>query len=135
MKEIWKPIEGFESYEVSNLSRVRRAKNGRIITPVVLNTGYLVVRFSINRKVYTKLLHRIVAKAFIPNPNNYPVVNHINEDRKDARIENLEWCTQSNNLKAHYRLRDLNDPNYMQERIVPCKKKRPIGCSVRFVKH
>lgn len=100
--EIWKPIEGFGGkYEVSSLSRVRNTKTGNILKPIIWNTGYLIVRLFHEGKTYVKTLHRLVAVAFIPNPHNYPVVNHINENRADARIENLEWCTQAHNIKAH----------------------------------
>lgn len=90
--EIWKPVVGNEAYMVSNLGRVR-ALSGRLFVPTVHRQGYLRVR--LNGKAL--LIHRLVAEAFIPNPSNKRTVNHINADKSDNRVENLEWATQSEN--------------------------------------
>lgn len=101
-KEIWKPIERFNGkYEVSNLGRVRNNR-GHILSPDTRDNEYFYVLLrDVNAKrgvhVY---IHRLVAEAFIPNPNNYPIINHINENRQDNSIENLEWCTNSHNACA-----------------------------------
>ena len=100
MKEIFKPVVGFEMYEVSNLGRVKRGD--RFKKPTLASTGYLIVslRDKSNRKSDT--VHRIVAKAFISNPENKPEVNHINGDKEDNSVDNLEWVTRSENfLHAH----------------------------------
>lgn len=114
MKEIWKDIEGYEGlYMVSSLGRVKRleskkCKHDRIITPQN-NNGYFRVTLSKYGKVLQYRLHRLVAEAFIPNPNNYPVVNHKDENKQNNMIwvnedgsidynkSNLEWCTQQYN--------------------------------------
>ena len=86
-----------DKYEVSSDGRVRQ-KNGKILKQWKNDAGYYLVRLSWPRR--KELAHRLVAKCFIDNPENKPFVNHINNDRADNRVENLEWCTQRENL-AH----------------------------------
>jgi hypothetical protein len=89
--EIWKKIEGYENYSVSTYGRVRN-KRGKELSPININ-GYNYVSL-VNGNIYKKCrIHRLVAQAFIPNPNNYPVVNHKDEDKSNNHIDNLEWCT------------------------------------------
>lgn len=94
--EIWRTIDWVDSrYEVSNLGRVRSNIRGkyRILRQWDGGRGYL--KIEINKKCF--LVHRLVASAFIDNPNNFPQVNHKNEVKSDNRVENLEWCTPSYN--------------------------------------
>ena len=129
MEEIWKDVEGFEGlYQVSNRGRLKNVghwvdriytkKNGTkihdrlYIKEVILalqkkhdkNTNkptYAGHAFRKNGKYYNVLVHRLVAQAFIPNPNNYKIINHINGNGMDNRVENLEWCSyQHNNTYA-----------------------------------
>lgn len=112
MKEIWKNIEDYEGlYQVSNLGRVKslfreckhplggkRKVNERIMKLEKTKWGYLRVHLNKNGKGKKLLVHRLVAKAFIPNPNNYKMVNHKNQNPKDNCVKNLEWCNvQYNN--------------------------------------
>ena len=96
--EVWIPIRGFEKYEVSNMGKVRCTNyNRKGITKVLKSKlngkGYPQVWLCVNGKRHTLFVHRLVASHFVPNPNNFPQVNHKNEDKLDNRAENLEWCT------------------------------------------
>lgn len=103
MEEVWKDIVGLEGrYQVSDQSRVRNTKTGRILKTGVFEEGYEQVRFFVDGDKPTKKVHRLVAEAFIPNPLNLPFVNHINSIRHDNRIENLEWCTAQHNVQHSY---------------------------------
>ncbi len=95
-KEIWKEIQGFEGlYSVSNRGRVMSLKTGRILSDRYDRYGYRVV--TLKKKPYT--IHRLVALAFIPNPNKLPEVNHIDEKKDNNNVENLEWCSKSYNVR------------------------------------
>lgn len=109
MTEEWKPIEGFEGiYEVSNLGRVKSLKRitdeihhipCKILKPTTNKDGYVRVGMRKNKKQFSKTVHRLVAEAFIPNPNNLPEVNHLDGNKQNNRAENLSWCTAKQNQK------------------------------------
>lgn len=112
MNEIWRDIKGYEGlYQVSNLGNVKSLKrvvphkvNGsRTIPEKILKlssdgSGYLYVSLSKDGKKKNPKVHRLVAESFIPNPNNLPQVNHIDEDKSNNRVDNLEWITSLDNL-------------------------------------
>lgn len=107
-KEIWKDVIGYEGrYQVSNFGTVRsldrisysgRKLKGKIIYHGTHPEGYKTVNLCSNGICKTIRVHRLVAQAFIPNPNNLPQVNHINEVKSDNRVENLEWITNRGNV-------------------------------------
>ena len=93
--ESWLPIQGYEEYQVSDFGRVKRG--GRILEPYRGNR-YLQVGLWKNGVEKTKLIHRLVALAFLPNPESKPTVNHLNEIKHDNRLENLDWETRSKQI-------------------------------------
>jgi hypothetical protein len=115
MVEIWKLINNFDKYEVSNFGNVRsynrhgfgdyRNDEPKLLNPCNVGSGYLSVNLC-SDKMYSRLIHRLVAQAFLPNPNNLPQVNHIDGNKKNNKVDNLEWCTAQENMK-HAKLTGL----------------------------
>ena len=99
--EIWKQINDFDNYEVSNLGNVRRKtkKGYHLLKPSVNNNGYYQVSLSKDGKAKPFRVHRLVAVAFIPNPDNLPIINHKDENKLNNNADNLEWCTQQYNVR------------------------------------
>mgnify|MGYP003653756265 CR=1 FL=1 len=132
--EIWKEVCGYEGfYSVSNLGRIKSLdrtiirKGGSIVNykSVIIKTNdnkngyhsYVLQKIGVCK---TYVIHRLVAKEFIPNPLNLPCINHINGIKTDNRVENLEWCTHSqNNAHAH-----RTGLNYVSESNRECNRKR-----------
>lgn len=110
MIELWKDIKGFErQYAVSNLGRIKSyaKQNGVCWQPERIliggdSQGYTHVVLSNNKNKKPYSVHRLVANAFIPNHENKPCVNHIDSDRSNNKVSNLEWCTYSENSKHGY---------------------------------
>lgn len=93
-------IEGFEDYEIYENGNIRSLKSNKILKPRLDSKGnYLILGLYKDGKQYTKYVHRLVAENFIPNPQNKMEVNHINGNKTDNRVENLEWATRSENVK------------------------------------
>jgi hypothetical protein len=95
--EEWKNIESFEDYQVSNEGRVKNSK-GEILKGRISKYAYLRVCLYENKKHKDVYVHRLVAEAFIPNPQNLPEVNHKDEDKASNIVENLEWCDRKYNM-------------------------------------
>lgn len=121
MEEIWKDIPGYEGYyQISNLGRVKTLErilpNNRFKNVLCVHKekimkqnndtkGYPAVTLRVNNVIKTLRVHRLVAQAFIPNPENKPQINHVNGVKTDYSIENLEWCNQSENNYHAYRVK------------------------------
>lgn len=110
-EEVWKTHPDYPFIEVSNLGKimtvdrtitdkngVKRLVKGRVLKQRLDKDDYFVVNFSVNGKTVTLKAHRAVATCFIPNPNDYPEVNHIDNDRTNNVVSNLEWCTTQYNI-------------------------------------
>lgn len=94
--EEFRDVPGYEgTYEVSNLGRIRR--NEKILRPIKNKDGYLLVNLCKNGIMRKARIHRLVAYAFIPNPQNLPCINHKDEDKTNNAVNNLEWCTYEYN--------------------------------------
>lgn len=89
----WKVIEEFPIYAVSDTGSVKNLLTGNILSGGYDKDGYRQVILCFNKKQYNHRICRLVANAFIPNPNKFPVVNHKDENKENDNVENLEWCT------------------------------------------
>lgn len=116
MTENWKSIAGYDGlYEVSSIGRVRSLNYNhtgkiKVLKPRKICTGYLVVGLHKNREKKLFKVHRLVAAAFIPNPDSKPQVNHKNEIKSDNRAENLEWMTAKENCNFGTRNERISKP-------------------------
>ncbi len=130
MKGEWKDINGFVGrYQISTDGKVRSIIGGRLkLRQLHLSTsGYTqsVLLNSSTKKTETFLVHRLVAIAFIPNPDNKPFINHINGDKRDNRVANLEWCTPKEN-SIHAATMRLNK-NFNEKAVVRIKDGEVCG--------
>ena len=110
-EEVWRVYPDIPWIEASSLGKARtkdrwvkykngskRLYRGHILKQYLQPNGYLMIRVSTNGKRLNLYVHRIIASSFLPNPNNYPEVNHIDCDRTNNRVDNLEWCTRQENI-------------------------------------
>ena len=133
-KEIWKPVTGYEGYyEISNMGRLRslnrevvrsdgvlHSYKGIIITLIPNTDGYLQAKLCVGGVYKTIRVHRLVAEHFIPNPNKLPEVNHIDCNRQNNKVENLEWTDHISNVQyssalGHYKHFGERNPNYQND--------------------
>lgn len=119
----WKDVPGYEGlYQVSNFGEVRSLfyrgrKKIQLLKPAQDKKGYLHVNLYKDKKAHMAQIHRLVAMAFIPNPNNFPVVNHIDWNTQNNRVDNLEWCTVSYN-NQHRPNNDMHEKALIRERYI-----------------
>ena len=105
--EEWKPVVGYELYQVSSTGIIKN-KHEHVMSTHAVPGGYLQVQFSNSGKSKSKLVHCVVAEAFVPNPDNMREVDHINRNRTDNRVENLRWSTRRDNcLNTHRHDREM----------------------------
>lgn len=131
MEEIWKDVPGCEGkYFVSNLGRVKGPK--KILKPSISNWGYERLRIRTNLgKAISPRVHRLVAQAFIPNPEGKPEVNHIDGDKRNNRVSNLEWVTPSENKLHDIRILGAKPWN-MESRACRCIETKQKYHSVHY---
>lgn len=123
--EIWKDIKGFEGrYQISNLGNVKSLNYGnhgyaKNLVPKINNQGYKWVELVSAKGKKCFLIHRLVAKAFIDNPFNYPIINHKDENPLNCKIDNLEWCTVAYNNKysrdRHFKEKPKKENDYKRK--------------------
>jgi len=100
MVEVWEDIKRLNGkFKISNKGRIKNKKTNYVLKQNINKYGYCRVRLSIGKVKVTLMIHRAVAMAFIPNPNNKKTVNHINGVKTDNNIDNLEWCSQKENVR------------------------------------
>lgn len=103
-------IDKFDNYAISNYGRIKNIKNGNILTPIQNPHGYMTYVFCQNGERKGFRIHRLVALYFIDNPMGLPYVNHIDGDKTNNNVKNLEWCTAKEN-DTHARLTGLKSQN------------------------
>lgn len=99
-REIFKDIKGYEGlYQISSLGKVYSVRRGIVVSPIRKKTGYLNVNLYKDKNMRTFLVHRLVACNFIDNPNNLPQINHIDGDKTNNAVDNLEWVDGFQNMR------------------------------------
>ena len=123
-EEIWRDVVGYEGlYQVSNLGRVYSVRSGKVLKFNKKPCGYNYVQLSVHDKRVGYRVHRLVAQAFIPNTENKPEVNHINGIKTDNRVENLEWCTRSENEQHKFKTLEYKGSFYGKHHSEKTRKK------------
>jgi hypothetical protein len=127
MKEIWKPIKNYENYyEVSSMGRVKKV-SGKMMSQHKWNGLYWSVKLMVDGIRKSFFVHRLVAQAFIENCNNFSFINHINGNKEDNNVCNLEWCTHACNMgHSYYILEDKlsKSPEFIEKKF----KNKPLKC-------
>lgn len=103
--EEWRDIEQFKGeYQISNFGRIRNYRTKKVLKNYISPEGYICnsLRHSKEKRTHTVRVHRLIAEAFIPNPNNYSIINHIDGNKQNNNIENLEWCTAQHNIQHSF---------------------------------
>ena len=107
-----KNIEGYEGlYAITSCGKVWSYKRKKFLTPLVNGNGYMFVNLCKNGKIKNHLIHRLVAEAYIPNPDNLPQVNHKDENKTNNCLQNLEWCDAIYNINYGTRNEKISNSN------------------------
>lgn len=125
----WRDIKGFPRYEISNIGLVRNKRTKQVRKTKIDHKGYEILTLfkgTVGKTTGTKSVHRLIAEAFIPNQDSKPQVNHINGIKTDNRIENLEWCTNQENIKHAYNNGLINKEilNASREKALKVRRKK-----------
>lgn len=134
--ETWKDVPGYEGlYQVSDLGRVKGVKRGKVLSPYTMKNGYLYVTLSKKSKEKCLPVHRLVAAAFVPNPEGKSEVNHIDANKLNAKASNLEWVTPKENT-AHAKRMGLFPKQTTSKKVVRSDGKvfESIGEAARELK-
>lgn len=110
--EEWKKVKCFENYEISNLGNVKNSISGELLKQTLNTWGYPCVTLCNGNIRKNKTVHRLVAEAFIPNPNNLPEVNHLDEDKTNNSVSNLSWVTKKENINHGTRTKRASEKRY-----------------------
>jgi len=112
--EEWKDIPGYVNYRISSLGRVMSLKGQKILSLSISSSGYRTILLCNGPgNQQRKTIHRLIAIAFIPNPDNKEMVDHINRNKLDNRIENLRWATRSENCLNNDKTKTSTDESYI----------------------
>lgn len=134
MIEIWKPVAGFENFEVSSLGRVRNVALGIIKLQRPDTKGYMMVDLKESGQKRIRYVHRLVGEAFIENPAHHPQINHKDENKANNHVNNLEWCTVAYNNTYNGRAKRVgkhHQNNHPKRKKVICTCTGMIFSSVR----
>lgn len=123
-REHFKAIDGFDNYEISDCGRVRITKSGKIMKNQIRRNGYYMINLHKKEKIKSMLVHRLVADAFCKNPNELPVVDHIDKNTKNNYYKNLRWVSRSKN--STHRNKQTNNTS----KIIGVCHKKSINCFV-----
>lgn len=99
MTEEWKEIEGFSNYSVSNQGKIKNIRTGKILKPCINSWGYSTVNLYRDKKSFSKKLHRLVLSSFKEKPKNKNMCNHVDGNKQNNSISNLEWCNHRENME------------------------------------
>ena len=125
--EEWRSFN--DKYEVSNFGKLRNKVTGHTLSQRMDRYGYMVIGLSSEGKTRTETVHRVVAKTFIPNLGHKKQVNHIDGDKTNNRVENLEWCDASRNIR--HRVYELGVNPLIQTKQILCVENGKVFPSVR----
>lgn len=129
--EEWRPVKGYTRYEVSDKGNVRNIHTKVPKAVRKTKTGYLIADLKENGKKSTKYVHRMVAEAFLPNPEALPQINHKDENKSNNMVDNLEWCSVSYNNTYNGRAKKVGE--HHKENHPSCKRVRCVETGKEYV--